>query len=179
MATGCPVSPHSGLNIRRLGFWPDWPHLGHSGESKKGLASVHQVWFCACGVAGKGKKTSPSPGSHGVGGCVEAAADQGRGFRGSAAPREGGSSWGSRPCLYPLSLILLLVLLLSSPTARLSYTRTPTRRSSCLSECQVSSQDPPGLAQLEVLAVTEPGVAVFQTLYEVSWEDMNSSQKGC
>lgn len=46
------------------------------------------------------------------------------------------------------------------------------RRSSCLSECQVSSQDPPAFAQLEVLAATELGVATFQTLYEFSWEDM-------
>lgn len=39
----------------------------------------------------------------------------------------------------------------------------------------MSSQDPPGSAQLEVLAVTELGVAMFRILYEVSWEDMEKT----
>lgn len=101
----------------------------------------------------------------GFGSCEEEeeAANHGQMFRGITEPPEGLVLLGllSLPLSHILNTSACPLTLL--PTTRLSYTRTPTRRSSCLSECQVSSQDPSGAAQLEVLAVTELGVAMLQT----------------
>lgn len=150
MTNGHPASPHPFLPPSTL-FWPYWPHPRNSGGFEKRNSRFYSIKSES--VLGQGKETSRwsqswPPWAWRMG--QEEDADYGSCLSfplfwsgENQLPRATPSHWREGHLGEAVLTLILNPLSVPSPsplpTIRLSYTRTPMRRSSCLSECQVSS----------------------------------------